>query len=238
MQPNIEKNKYSLGGEVMRFKLGAIALCSSFLMVVPLYAEEGGMTGLWDRIGNFSLSPGQTEYQRNLLAGHEIYDDPNVWCEGYNVMRHAYSTNTAVQIEEYEDRIVLRYEGNASVRDIPLDGKTPSTNTGIIGSSTATRDRSGAIVIDTVGFPDALAHGTNIMTSDSLKMRERFQLSADGETIEVLLMAMDEKAYEWPRVSSHTYTRTPNPDYFFPSECVLYEDEQFFSPEIEAERRN
>ena len=136
-----------------------------------------------------------------------------------------------------DDRIRLHYEGNAAVREIPFDGSA-SINTRILGDSTAYRDRSGALVIETTGFPDELAHGTSIITSDELKVRERYEISEDGERIDVMLIAVDEKAWEWPRISSHTYTRSPNPDYFFPAECVIYEDEQFFSPEIEAERRN
>lgn len=213
-------------------------VCCSILWAQPSDSGRPGMNGIWDRNGNFSISPQQTEWQKQLLDQHEIYDDPNVWCEGYNVMRHAYSTNTAVKIEEFEGGIRLYYEGNASIREIPLDGETLSTNTRIIGESIASRDRSGAIVIQTRGFPDKLAHGTSIITSDELLLTERYELAEDGESIDVLLIATDPNAYGSPRVSSHTYTRTPNPDYFFPSECIIYEDEQFFSDEIESERRD
>ena len=51
-------------------------------------------------------------------------DDPEVFCEGYNVPRTSFASNTAVRMAEFPDRLEIYYEHNAAERVIYLDGET------------------------------------------------------------------------------------------------------------------
>ena len=176
------------------------------------------LTGLWERSRGYSPGVNLTEAGQARTEGLTVMDDPEVFCEGYNVPRTSFASNTAVRMAEYPDRLEIYYEHNAAERVIYLDGETRTEATRMLGTSAGRREDN-TIVIETGGFPDGLAHGANLVTSDEQKFLERYTLRPDGDTIEVLLMAVDPQVYEWPRISHAFWTRLPEETFFYPSEC-------------------
>ena len=214
--------------------LASIALFAPFVGAQPQSGPTSrpDITGFWDRSSYARIGGEMTDYGRGLLEDRIIFDDPNVYCEGFNVVRTHNSTNTPVKIFDHGDRLVFEYESNASVREVFRDGKTPSNNTRIIGESLGSALRDGTVEIRTSGFPDMLAHGGLAVTTDELQYMERYKLSEDGNTLEVFIMTSDPEIYQWPRVVMGSWERLPEDDYWFPHECVIYEDEEIYTPEI------
>ena len=200
---------------------------------------EGGMspgknlTGLWERSRGYSAGAELTEYGESLTEGLTIMDDPEVFCEGYNVPRTSFASNTAVRLAEFPDRLEIYYEHNAAERVMYLDGETATEATRMLGTSVGRR-QGNTIVVETAGFPDGLAHGPGLVTSDELKFLERYTLRPDGDTIEVLLMAVDPKVYQWPRISHAFWTRLPEDTFFYPSQCEYDPEEHvpYYDPAL------
>lgn len=181
-------------------------------------ASGKNLTGLWERSRGYSAGVILTEAGLARTEGLTVMDDPEVFCEGYNVPRTSFASNTAVRMAEFPDRLEIYYEHNAAERVIYLDGETRTEATRMLGTSSGRREGN-TIVIETDSFPDGLAHGATLVTSDELKFLERYTLRPDGDTIEVLLMAVDPQTYEWPRISHAFWTRLPEDTFFYPSEC-------------------
>lgn len=223
--------------------LAVVAIAAAFSFAPSAHAQRGGgsaidrppMTGLWERDSSFRAGGNMTGYALSLKEGQTVFDDPEFYCEGYNVVRLTNTVNTPVRMTEDEDRLIIEYEGNAAKRVIFLDGRTPSENTGVIGNSVGTKLRDGTIEIRTDGFPEGLVHGvraTSLVTSAQLRYLERYRISPDGQAIEAFHMTVDSQALEYPRVTMGTWTRLPDDTYFQPYPCVIHEDEEIYTDEF------
>ena len=216
----------------------------SFGAAVPASAQRGGIggsamgssatiTGLWERSRGYSVGVELTPYGEDLINGLTIMDDPEVFCEGYNVPRTSFASNTAVRLVEHPDRFEIYYEHNAAERVVHLDGGTATDATRMLGTSVGRREGN-TIIIETNGFPDGLSHGQGLVTTDEFQFLERYTLRENGNTLEVLLMAIDPKVLKWPRISHAFWTRLPEDTFFYPSECE-YDLEQhvpYYDPAI------
>lgn len=181
------------------------------------------MTGLWERFNGYRAGGDLTEYGVSLTEGLTVMDDPEVFCEGYNVPRSTFSSPTIVKIEETDDRWKMFYEHNAGERDIPLDGETAAQTVRMHGTSVARREGD-TIIIETDGFPSGLVWSENLVTSDELRFLERYRME-DEDTLEVFLMLADPQVFEWPRVAHAFWKRLPDDTFFWAEEC-LYDPSQ------------
>lgn len=223
-----------------------IAVLCAVLVPPAVHAQRGGggmgmtaqlppMTGTWERNAQTRFGGQLTEYGRSLREGLAIFDDPLFYCEGYNVVRSTNIPSNPVKIEEYPDRLIIYFEGNAAERHIFLDGETPSANLRTIGTSIGRRLPDGTIEIRTDGFPDMLVHGVRpgaITTTDEMKFLERYRISEDGQTIESFQMTTDPRVLEYPRVAMGTWNRVSDDGYWFANECVIHEDEITYTDEL------
>jgi len=228
----------------MSASVATLLMVISLGVAVSASAQEGDMgsgatessaiiTGLWERSRGYSVGVELTPYGEELIDGLTVMDDPEVFCEGYNVPRTSFASNTAVRLVEHSDRFEIYYEHNAAERVVYLDGKTATDATRMLGTSVGRRERN-TIVIETSGFPDGLSHGQGLVTTDEFQFLERYTLREDGNTLEVLLMAIDPKVLKWPRISHAFWTRLPEDTFFYPSECE-YDLEQhvpYYDPAI------
>lgn len=223
-------------------RIAFLTLILALAMAQPAFAQRSGaapprppMTGMWERSISFRAGGSFTEYGQSLKEGLTVFDDPEFYCEGYNVVRLTNTANTPVRMTEHSDRLEIEYEGNAALRIIYLDGKTPSDNTGVIGNSIGSRVRGGTIEITTDGFPDNLVHGvraTSAVTTNALKYMERYLVSQDGQTMQAFLMTVDDKSFEYPRVLMGTWKRLPDDTYFQPFPCEIHDDEEIYTEEF------
>ncbi len=216
----------------------------SFGVAVSASAQRGGMggsamgpgatiTGLWERSRGYSVGVELTSYGEELIDGLTVMDDPEVFCEGYNVPRTSFASNTAVRLVEHPDRFEIYYEHNAAERVVHLDGGTATDATRMLGTSVGRREGN-TIIIETNGFPDGLSHGPGLVTTDELQFLERYTLRNDGNTLEVLLMSVDSGVMKWPRISHAFWTRLPEDTFFYPSQCEynLEEHVPYYDPAV------
>ena len=190
---------------------------------------------MWERSSSYRAGGSLNDYARSLKEGQTVFDNPEFYCEGYNVIRLTNTMNTPVRMTHEADRLIIEYEGNAAKRVIFLDGKTPSENTGVIGNSIGSKLRDGTIEIRTDGFPDKLVHGVraaSMITSDQLKYLERYKISEDGQTMDAFLMTVDPVMLDFPRVTIGTWNRVPDDTYFQPYPCEIHEDEEIYTDEF------
>lgn len=193
------------------------------------------MTGTWERNVTTRIAGELTPYGESLREGLTIFDDPEYYCRNYNVYRSTNTTNSPVKIEETAEKIVIYFEGNAAERHLFKDGKTPSENVRIEGTSVATVQRDGTLEIRTEGFPDKLVHGVRdggITTSDQMRYLERYRISEDGQTIDVMQVLHDPQVLEYPQIVLGTWNRIADDGYWFANPCVIHEDEIIYTDEL------
>lgn len=196
------------------------------------------LAGIWQRSAGNLTPVLLTDYGIEKSAPTNVFDDPNVRCEGYSIARSTLSSFGVTKIEVGDDHIIFRYEANAGTRKVYLDGRRASEDENINGKSIGTLS-GGVVSIESGSFGP---EGTNALMAnrvpgagsvywmgEDFRMFERYSV-IDENTLDVVLVMDDRVMLKWPRVIHAQWKRLPEDTPFIQSKCELPEDD-FYTPE-------
>lgn len=205
-------------------------------IVVPEIIEEGkrlaflgegipNLSGPWIRdlsrrqrggLGPGSALPGVDRLTPAGLAANEGYDerfdDPSFECSASSISRAWSEPGTVTDIEQTEDRVILRHEYMDTVRTIRMarehaDNLTPR----LYGHSIGWYEGS-TLVIDTIGFaPGVLTPHPGVLHSNALHMIEKITVNPDDPSIDMEWVAEDNNFFKVPFTGSNHYTKSLYP---------------------------
>ena len=196
-----------------------VAASLAILLVVPvLFAADDvpDLSGVWVSAGGggggMRARPQVTPAAQQIMDEFDLLvDDPGYVCSPSSMSR-AWGNPTPSEIEQHDDRVVLRHEYMDVVRTIYLDGRTRPENAAldVVGYSTGEYDGT-TLVVETTGFsPSYVSTVAGIPQTTSLSASERMSLGDDGQTLQVVLTYTDPATFETPWVITRTYRRAPD----------------------------
>ncbi len=160
--------------------------------------------------------------QRAMDAYDLLVDDPAYVCSAASISR-AWGNPTPTEIEQHEDRVILRHEYMDVERIIYIDGRDHPADAepNVVGNSIGWYEGS-TLVIDSVGFtPSVISTVSGLPQTETLHAVERLTLSEDGQTFSRDLMFEDPATLTAPWVTTgRTYQRRPDIT-LLPWDCVL-----------------
>lgn len=112
------------------------------------------------------------------------YDNPVIRCESNNIVTDWYRQSHVNDIEQFEDRIVIRYGYLEMVRTIFLNADHPQNIVPSIAGHSIGWWEDDVLVVDTIGLTErVLIPLASIMTSDQAHVVERFQYDEENRTL-------------------------------------------------------
>jgi len=162
------------------------------------------------------------EAQRLMDEYDLLVDDPAYWCSPSSISR-AWGNPTPSEIEQHEDRVILRHEYMDVERIIYIDGRDHPADAepNVVGNSIGWYEGR-TLVIDSVGFsPSVISTVSGLPQTETLHVLERLTLSEDGQTLVRELTYDDPATLVAPWVTGgRTYQRRPDIT-MLPWDCVL-----------------
>ena len=160
----------------------------------PRYVENGqpNLSGAWvSRVGGGTggiLTNGEPEPNAAGLAAAENFDvrfdNPVIRCESGNIISDWYRQSHVNDIQQYDDRIVIRYGYLDMVRTIYLNAEHPPNITPSVAGHSIGRWDDDALVVDTIGLTErALIPLRSLMMSDQAHVVERIHYDAENRTL-------------------------------------------------------
>jgi len=189
----------------------------------------GGRGGPRGRGGRGGMQP-TVEAQRLMDAYDLLVDDPGYECSPASISR-AWANPTPTEIEQQEDRVILRHEYMDVVRTIYLDARDQPTDRppNVVGHSIG-RYEGSTLVIESSGFsPSVISTVNGLPQTETLRTVERLTLSDDGQTLRHELTHEDPATLRAPWTTTRTLRRAPELT-LLPFDCVLehagYEEDE------------
>ena len=170
---------------------------------------RGGRGGPGGRGGRGGPQP-TAQAQQAIESYDLLLDDPAYECSPASISR-AWANPTPTEIEQQEDRVILRHEYMDVVRTVYLDaGDRPAdAEPNVVGHSTGRYDGS-TLVIETTGFsPSVISTVSGLPQTETLRTVERLTLSDDGQTFQHELTHEDPATLVAPWTSTRTLRRAP-----------------------------
>ena len=166
-----------------------------------VWYRPGGPAGGGPRLGAANvLAEILTEAGRRALVEYDpVFDDPALTCSPVSI-RRLWSNNDLHEIEQTEDRVVIRHEWMDAVREVRLDiDEHPADlESRVLGHSIGWREGS-TLVIDTIGYEAGIwAQHPGLPHSDRLHTVERLTLGETGDSFELTIVAEDALFYTEP----------------------------------------
>ena len=153
--------------------------------------------------------PQTTAEARRLMQGYDLLvDDPGYECSPASILR-AWVNPTPTEIEQQEDRVILRHEYMDVVRSVDLSRRDHATDAQprVVGHSIGWYGGS-TLVIDTTGFSRSIIQTVSgLPQTETLRTVERLTLSDDGQTFQLELTHEDPATFTAPWTSTRTYRR-------------------------------
>jgi hypothetical protein len=181
-------------------------------------APQGGMGAPGGR-----GRPQPTASAQSAMDAYDLLvDDPAYLCSPGSISR-AWRNPTPTEIEQHEERVILRHEYMDVERIIYVDGRDhpadPKPN--VVGNSIGWYEGS-TLVIDTIGFiRSVISPVSGLPQTETLHAVERLTLSDDGQTFSHDLMFEDPVTLTVPWVTTgRVYQRRPDMT-LLPWDCVL-----------------
>ena len=147
---------------------------------------------------------------REALAQYDpVLDDPALTCSPVSI-RRLWGNNDLTEIEQTEDRVVIRHEWMDAVREVRLgvDEHPADLEERVLGHSIGWYEGF-TLVIDTVGYEAGmLAQHPGMPHSNQLHTVERLTLGPSGDTFELIIVADDTLYYTEPVTDTRTYAAT------------------------------
>lgn len=166
--------------------------------------------------GPGSARPGADRLTPAGLAAAEGYDerfdDPSFECSASSITRAWSEPGTPTDIEQYDDRVVIRHEYMDTVRTIRLAREhDPSPAPQPYGHSIGWYEGS-TLVIDTMGFvPGVLTPHPGILHSAALHVTERLTVYPDEMSITLDWTAEDPEFFVGPFSGTNYYMPSLHP---------------------------
>ena len=136
----------------------------------------------------------------------ERFDDPSFECSASSITRAWSEPGTPTDIEQYDDRVVIRHEYMDTVRTIRLAAEhDPALTPRPYGHSIG-RYEGATLVIDTVGFePGVLTPHPGILHSAALHVTERLTVNPDELSLMLEWTAEDPEFFTEPFSGANHY---------------------------------
>ena len=174
--------------------------------------------------------PQTTAEARRLMEAYDLLvDDPGYECSPASIWR-AWANPTPTEIEQQEDRVILRHEYMDVVRTVHLDRSDRATDArpNVVGHSIGWYEGS-TLVIDTTGFSRSVIQTVSgLPQTETLRTVERLTLSDDGQTFQHEQTHEDPATFTTPWTATRTYRRAPELT-LLEFDCVL-EDAGYEQP--------
>jgi hypothetical protein len=152
---------------------------------------------------------------RKEQADYDPADDPAVDCtpDG-DGLRHQILAPTPIQIEQNDDTVIIRYEYWNAERTVYMDGRKspPDTAPTRLGYSIGHYD-GGALVIETAAMlPNLIGvpGGGALRPDPGARFVERYELSDDGERLDLVLTIIDPVHFRRPYENQRSYLLAPD----------------------------
>ncbi len=180
---------------------------------------QGGMAAPGGARGR----PRPTASAQSAMEAYDLLvDDPAYVCSPASISR-AWRNPTPTEIEQHEERVILRHEYMDVERTIYVDGRDhpADANPNVVGNSIGWYEGP-TLVIDTIGFaPSVISVVSGLPQTETLHAVERLTLSDDGQTFSHDLMYEDPATLTVPWVTTgRVYERRPDMT-LLPWDCVL-----------------
>lgn len=144
---------------------------------------------------------------RRALAEYDpVLDDPSLTCSPVSI-RRLWGNNDLTEIEQTQNRVVIRHEWMDAVREVHLDmDEHPAIlEDRVLGHSIGWYEGS-TLVIDTVGYEAGmLAQHPGMPHSNRLHTVERLTLGDSGDSFELTIMAEDALYYIEPVTDTRSF---------------------------------
>ena len=187
---------------------------------VSLPAGEPNFSRVWQRSGGGGGANGGPqlggpnrladildEAGRQALAEYDpVLDDPALTCSPVSI-RRLWGNNDLTEIEQTENRVVIRHEWMDAVREVHLDmdEHPASLEDRVLGHSIGWYEGS-TLVIDTVGYEAGmLAQHPGLPHSNQLHTVERLTLGESGDSFELSIVAEDALYYTEPAITTRSF---------------------------------
>ena len=216
--------------QVLRWRLSGVTMfklmtgCVTVsLAILPAFPAAFGaddipdLSGVWISAGmggggGMRARPQVTPEAQQVIDEFDLLiDDPGYVCSPSSLSR-AWANPTPTEIEQLDDRVILRHEFMDVVRTIYLDGRARPDDAAphVVGYSTGHYDGM-ALVVETSGFaPSYISTVTGIPQTTSLSASERMTLGDNGQTMQVVLTYTDRATFRAPWVITRSYRRAPD----------------------------
>lgn len=147
------------------------------------------------------------------------YDQPNVRCVSPGIVAMVAWGGYPMEILSSENRLTVLYEVDSEVRRVFLDNSEPPEffPTSPMGWSNGHWDGS-ELVIETQLIEGNVRDFRGEPVSDGARMRERYSLSEDGQTLSAVITLIDRENYKVPPIRRRQWKRSPNA-VIYPYEC-------------------
>lgn len=147
------------------------------------------------------------------------YDQPNIRCVSPGIVAMVAWGFYPMEILSAPDRLTFIYEVESEVRRVYLDDRQPPEfyPTSSMGWSNASWDGS-TLVIETQLIEGNVRDFRGEPVSDGARMRERYSLSEDGQTLSAVITLLDPDNYNVPPVRRRQWHKSPD-TVFYPYEC-------------------
>ena len=156
----------------------------------PRYLENGqpNLSGGWIlRPGGMGAAlPEPTEAGRLAADSYDTrFDNPVIRCESGNIILDWTRQSHVNGIEQFDDRIVIRYGYHDLMRTIYLDSEThPAGLTPSIAGHSIGRWENDVLVVDTIGFMErVMIPRANLVTSAEMHVEEQFWYEQETRTL-------------------------------------------------------
>ena len=193
-------------GAIVRTVVGTNALDRPVADALSLTLEDGrpNLSGTW--LGNAPGSAGRTPpplnaVGRTLAAAFDPAEDPGFTeCQDPGLVRTVVTIHS-VEIEQYENRVVLSYEAGVHGRVVYLDGRGPESGQHTPLGHSVARYEGDALVIETSQLLERLPGGGNPVLSDQTTTVETYRRAdnpASGPLLEMTIIIADPVYLEEP----------------------------------------
>ena len=188
--------------------------------------DDRPLTEIWEEIearDNEYYAGILTKTAQEHVARYDPFDDPVLNCQPVGLILQSIDHPLPIEIEQYDDRVVFRYEYWNAVRTVYTDGRGHPTDLvpHLLGHSIGWYDGP-TLVVESRGLESSY-YRTQIVglrNSERTTFVERYTLGADGDRIDLTTTIVDPVMLAEPIISRTTWLLYPGVE-LQEFECIL-----------------